>query len=209
LAAAWVTVAGVVLLTQTLPAWNEALMYRREAVEGGEVWRLLGCHVAHCGWRHTLMDLGCFVLLSWLTLARPWATLVAGLLAAVASGLSIHWAAGHVDSYCGLSDVNYGLLGLLLVDRMSRAWRRPPAEQGPAAPSPWPVRAWALVWLAALVAMMVKVLVETATGTVMVNYGLPPGTVVVGAAHLAGLLAGVLAAMVVRGRGVVLPAETV
>ena len=70
-------------LIQLLTAWQAPLQYDRTAVASGQLWRLLTCHLVHCGWAHLIADLVGFATLWWLACRRPrpvpWLVLISAL----------------------------------------------------------------------------------------------------------------------------------
>lgn len=89
----------------------EALRYDRAAVDAGQVWRLLTCHLVHLGPRHLAGNL--------LALAAVWTVfsreLARGgwriaLITAAGIGLGLHWLQPGLARYVGLSGVWHGLL---------------------------------------------------------------------------------------------------
>jgi rhomboid family GlyGly-CTERM serine protease len=103
----------VMVVIQALPLpWREALRYDREAISGGEAWRLLTAHFVHLGWKHLSLNMAGLVLGTWLFGAdrAPGAWLVATLISALACGAGL-WLFSPQVSWCvGLSGVLHGLM---------------------------------------------------------------------------------------------------
>jgi rhomboid family GlyGly-CTERM serine protease len=164
-----VALFGLSVIAQLWPRAFELVCAR---VAAGEWWRLLTGHLVHCDWSHQLADMGAFVALScvvWRQSGR-WAALV--LLSAAAVGLAV-FVLGGVATYRGMSGVDYALLAAALAGLAA-------SEQG----------TQRAVALCLLVGVVLKAVVEANTGALTVNVCLPEGVVLVGAAHVAGVLAG-------------------
>jgi rhomboid family GlyGly-CTERM serine protease len=157
----------------------EGLQYDRVAVAAGEIWRLATGQLVHWTPRMAAIDLlvlgiaGGWVetrsrrLLAW-TVA----------LSAVLVGLAIQGWTTDLATYRGSSGIASGLYAAVACTLLA----------GPA--RPW-VRALAVLALTGLIA---KAAVEAATGVAVFAGPLPAGVVSVPEAHLAGALAGILAA---------------
>ena len=119
---AWyfLAVAVAALIAQLVPMVREALIYDREAIAAGQLWRGWTGHVVHFGWPHFCADTGLLLIIGW-TIGRefPRASWV-GLLALppVISAAIFVFDPG-MTRYAGLSAVNLGLLLLLA----ARSWK--------------------------------------------------------------------------------------
>jgi rhomboid family GlyGly-CTERM serine protease len=152
--------------------WPRAFELDCARVAAGEWWRLVTGHLVHCDWSHQLADMGAFVVLScvvWRQSGR-WAALA--LLSAAAVGLVV-FVLGVVATYRGMSGVDYALLAAALASLVV-------SKQGMQRAVP----------LCLLIGVVLKAVVEANTGALTVNVCLPEGVVLVGAAHVAGVLAG-------------------
>lgn len=91
---------------------NPALLYRRELIEVGEVWRLVSGHLVHLGRVHTLLNLAGLWLIMALVgnafSARSWA--VVFILLCLFTSLCLYVFSPNVVYYAGLSGVLHGLL---------------------------------------------------------------------------------------------------
>jgi len=183
LVAAALTGAAALLHLLGSEQLGEALAYRREAVTGGQPWRLLTGHLVHFGDAHAFGDiLPCFV----------WAALVEGLFSrrlaawtalwtALATGLVVLALCPEVGSYRGLSALNCAFGSqLLLLGMWDRTERRDRAGA-------------ALVALAA-VAYIGKTLYENVSGVALLAPDLGPGVLLLPEAHLVGTAVGIVAA---------------
>jgi len=154
-----------------------ALQFDRQAVAAGQFWRLLTCHLVHCGGSHLAADMVGFVTLWWLACRRPRPVSWMALAAAAVIGLALCFLAPHVATYRGMSGVNFALFGYLLVIRLGEPSRL--------------LRAASWAFLATLV---FEVIYEVTTGRSLTANSLPAGVTVVGVVHAAGLATGVLVA---------------
>lgn len=112
----WVPVlaiaAAALLLELFGDAGREALRYERDALEAGEVWRLLTGHLVHLGWAHLWMNLAALGLIRLLVAdafsAADW--IGASVASALGIGLGLYVLSPEVDWYVGLSGVLHGLI---------------------------------------------------------------------------------------------------
>jgi rhomboid family GlyGly-CTERM serine protease len=95
-----------------LPAAAARFAFLRPAVEGGEVWRLLTCHLVHAGPRHLVWNLAG---LAFAAVAvgperpeREWLAL--SLASALAAGAGVLWWSPETVAMAGLSAILHGLL---------------------------------------------------------------------------------------------------
>lgn len=138
-----------------LPAALAALapavcLYDRNAILGGEWWRLVTGHWVHFSSSHAAWNL--FVLLvagAWLERVRPGALTRFTLVAAPVIGLGLLAAEPTMALYGGLSGLAVGVVVLLALTQLSVA---------PTA------RAW---WLATLVLVVAKLAWEITSGTAL------------------------------------------
>lgn len=118
-------IAGILILLGLAHEWvNPWLRYDREAIEAGQVWRLMTCHLVHLNLWHMAMNLTGF-LLCWffftdlMTRRMLWTWL--GVSAPVV-GLAFFILDPQLGRYVGLSGLLHGLLILLLIS----GWRGNP-----------------------------------------------------------------------------------
>ncbi len=172
------------LLYAIAGAAPESLVFARERVFAGEVWRLLSAHLAHSGPAHLGWNLAALATIGGLFErrlgTRLWPTLGIGI-ASVDVLLLIE---PRLHAYCGLSGVLNTLLGGLLIELLADPTLR---------------RYAALT----LLGMILKIGAELAGGHALLTHtawpAYPP-------AHLAGLLGAMIHAAFIR-RPVVTPAH--
>jgi len=90
---------------------QQALRYEREAVLGGELWRLLSGHLVHLGWPHMLWNGAALIVIALLfgrdLSERVWCAVAFFCAMGVALGMLV--LRPDVDAYVGLSGVLHGL----------------------------------------------------------------------------------------------------
>ena len=121
----WVflTLAACAVVIQVHPAWQQALVYDRPAVEHGEIWRIWTGHFVHFGWPHFVADAGLFLILGWLLERRyPVQSYAALLGMPLAIAVALYVGDHDLVRYGGLSGVNFGLLVFLALQGWQRNW---------------------------------------------------------------------------------------
>jgi rhomboid family GlyGly-CTERM serine protease len=102
------------------------MVFQRDAILQGDIWRLWSGHLVHGNWPHCWLNLGGLLLVWWmfgsLAQARSWvfATLVIGFGIA----LSMLLFEPEIHIYRGISGIQHGMLafGVVLVWCQSRIW---------------------------------------------------------------------------------------
>ena len=99
----------------------EALVFERQAIMQGEIWRLMTGHWVHGDWEHLAWNLMAFGILGWMIETslghlKLYSALIAGMCV-VNAGL--WWFIPSLDFYCGLSGILNTLLFVMLID----GWR--------------------------------------------------------------------------------------
>lgn len=112
------------LAVQLHPAWREALIYDRTALQHGEWWRIWTGHIVHFGWPHFIADGGLLAILG-VTLGRefPRDSVLGFLLMPPVIAAALYWGDPTMMRYAGLSAVNLGLLLLLAARSWTGNWR--------------------------------------------------------------------------------------
>ncbi|MFQ3171007.1 MAG: rhomboid family GlyGly-CTERM serine protease [Oleispira sp.] len=104
--------ATVVLLAIAEPISSHWLMFDRDAIDEGQIWRLFSGHFVHLSMSHLLGNALGIVLLAYIA-GRSLNNLVGILLLAwcvVVVGIGLYGYADYLDYYVGLSGVLHGLL---------------------------------------------------------------------------------------------------
>lgn len=96
----------------------EALVFDRQAIMQGELWRLLTGHWVHGDWQHLAWNLMAFGILGWMTESslghlKLYTALIAGMCVVNAW---VWWFIPSLDFYCGLSGILNTLLFVILID---------------------------------------------------------------------------------------------
>lgn len=161
------------VLAQASPAALGALEYDREAVGNGQWWRLMTGHLVHYNWLQVVANVGVFAALSWVARQRGKRVLPVVLLSALLIGAAIHFFADSVMTYRGISGVDCGLFGWLLLTMavQDRGWK-------------------AFVWTVIFAVISARYVIETIIGQSLLPTSLPDGIAVVGIAHVTGLVVG-------------------
>ena len=178
----------ICLLLATVASTGDAgrllLRYERDAVLGGEWWRLLTAHVVHLGWSHLALNLLGLALM-WALFAADytpwqWLAIVAGSIVAIDVGFLV--LNPNLAWYVGLSGALHGVMAAGSVAHLRR--REPDA--------------WLLV-----VFLVVKLVYEQVAGVMPFSANTAGGPVVVDA-HLYGAVGAVLvvAALMLRRKPV-------
>ncbi len=114
LAAGLVAVVAVGLQAAGLDA---ALAWDRDALSGGEWWRIVSGHFVHLGWQHLLLNIAGLALIAWIV-GRTWhwlGWLVVSLISIATIGAGFWWINPELAWYVGLSGMLHGLLAAGLV----------------------------------------------------------------------------------------------
>lgn len=101
------------------------LRYDREAIQSGQLWRLLTAHLAHLGWSHLAMNVAGLALI-WAIFGAhiPWRRWLAILLVgAIGTSILLFMFNTHLRWYVGLSGVLHTLfIAGCLADLKYRRW---------------------------------------------------------------------------------------
>ena len=97
----------------------EVLVFDRDAITHGELWRLVTGHWVHSDLEHAIWDITALLLLGVLFEARlQWRLPLALLVGTVGVDVWLWWGDPALQYYCGLS----GILNSLLVMGLVRLW---------------------------------------------------------------------------------------
>ena len=117
-------VVAAAVLAGIVPGAAALLEYDRAAVAGGELWRLLTCHLAHLSPEHLLWDALTFAGLGWMCEQRGRGRLVLTLVvSAVAIPAVLFVFDPGLAVYRGLSGLDMALAGLLAAGELRRSPR--------------------------------------------------------------------------------------
>ncbi len=120
---AFLVLAAASLIIQLAPGWREALVYQRDAVAAGELWRLWTGHLVHFGWPHFLADTGLLLILGlFLEEKHPGFSRTALLLMPPFISACLFWLDPTMTRYGGLSALDLGLLLYLVCQGWRRDW---------------------------------------------------------------------------------------
>ncbi len=119
----FITATAFALVVQCFPAWRDTLIYDRDAIAAGELWRVWTGHWVHFGWAHFVPDTGLFLIVGWLLEERHrfFARLAVFLMPAVISAAIYFFDPGMIR-YGGLSALDLGLLLYLAAQGWQRKW---------------------------------------------------------------------------------------
>lgn len=154
------------------PVWDQALVYNRDLILSGEIWRCWTGHVVHFGFGHFFWDMAIFVPAGcWLERLQPRRTRWFYLVCPPVLSAAFLAFEPSLDLYAGISGVATGVLVLLAGLQLRR-----PSEP-----------AW--LWWSVLLVVGLKIVVEhTSQQPLMID--LPGGIRVVSLAHIGGLICG-------------------
>ena len=173
--------AAVALAAAAFPGSLELFELNREAVAGGQFWRLITGHMVHGSLYHLGLDLAAWVLAGLLfepVLGRRFWTVVA--VSAVCIDAGFLFLQPDLGAYCGLS----GILNGLMVAGALALWKsaRVRGDSGRA-----------ILYILVLAGILGKIAVEGLGGTALFSEVDHLGAVPVPMAHALGALGAVLA----------------
>lgn len=178
------SIAAIVIGVAALAgAWGDAgremLRYDRDAIAGGEAWRLVSGHFVHLGWSHFALNAAGLALVWFLFRdgigAARWVAVIAVNVAAISAGF---WFLDpQLQWYVGLSGLLHGMLAAGIV--VSLGAGRHDA-------------------ILLLVLVTAKLVYEQLLGPMPGSEGASGGAVIVNA-HLYGAVAGAVTGAIIRG----------
>jgi len=104
--------AAIVLLALAEPISSHWLMFDRDAIEEGQVWRLFSAHFVHLSTAHLLGNVLGVMLVAYIagrSLNNSWGIFLLAWCVAVV-GLGLYGYADYLQRYVGLSGVLHGLI---------------------------------------------------------------------------------------------------
>lgn len=112
----WAALLAILALCLALAAGGDEARqlarYEREALENGELWRLVSAHLVHLGFGHLWPNMAALVVIGALFdgtfRARDW--VVTALASAAAIDAGLYWLEPSVRWYVGLSGVLHGFV---------------------------------------------------------------------------------------------------
>lgn len=173
----------LVVLCYLCPPLASALQFDQAAVAGGEFWRIVTCHLTHWNFDHLFWDLSMFLVLSVMIESEDRRRLLLCLaMSAISIPLLVWMVSPEIPTYRGLSGIDSALFILLMTQILRENWRKSQ-----------PV--WAGAAALGMLGLLAKTLYEVRTGTTLFVDHEAAGMVPLPIAHLAGGLAGFLAAI--------------
>ncbi len=166
----------------------ELLVYDREAVIHGELWRLLTGHLVHSDGEHALWDILALVLIGTLQERRGLPRIVKATGAGfITVNAWLMWGIPELTYYCGLSGVLHTLLAVLLIE----LWWEQKSDNRPGYgfPAGKGVNPTAIAVMLTGIAILGKILVEIQLGQALFTDTAWPSIPCV---HLAGVVGSVL-----------------
>ena len=173
---AWLVPGALALIALAIAAsgdfGRELLRYDRDAIAGGQLWRLLSGHLAHLGWSHFVLNAAGLLLVFFILGQRftPLTWLLAILIIVLGIDLAFWILEPQLVWYVGLSGLLHGCLAAGVIGGL----RQPRLEER--------------VLLAGLI---LKLVYEQTAGPLPGSEGTAGGNVLVDA-HLYGAIAGAL-----------------
>jgi rhomboid family GlyGly-CTERM serine protease len=166
-------VAAASAVSILTPAWRELLVYNRDAVNAGELWRLWTGNIVHFGWLHFLADTGLWLIIGWFVeRAHPKAALISLLLIPLSVTGAVYYFEPDMIRYAGLSGMNVGYLVFLALTGWQKSWKD-----------------W--FWPAVLGIHVLELILESTWGHGMIQFD-DPTVRVATIAHVGGIVFGIV-----------------
>ena len=176
--------AGVAVVGFVVPGFAAWLQYDRQALFGGQLWRLITCHWTHWSATHLWWDVVVFVILGvWCEHESRRRWMVCLIASVLLIPLTLWPVLSDMQTYRGLSGLDTALFTLLAVMLIRRSVR---------------LRQWLIVGViaAALLGLTVKTIWEMATHTPLFAVDAAVDMVPVPLAHIVGGAIGVIVACI-------------
>lgn len=173
--------AAVALAAAAVPGSLELLELNREAVAGGQAWRLVTGHLVHGSFYHLGLDLLAWVLAGLLfepVLGRRYWPVVAGATVAIDAGFL--FLQPDLAAYCGLSGILNGVMAAGALTQFRRGRSR--GETGSST-----------LYLLILIGVLGKIAIEGMAGTPLFTEIQRLGAVPMPLAHALGALGALVA----------------
>jgi len=173
----------LVVLCYVIPPLAPALQFEQTAVAHGEFWRVVTCHLTHWNLDHLFWDLSMFLVLGMMIEIEDRRRLLLCLAMSAISIPLLVWVVNPgVPTYRGLSGIDSALFILLMTQILRENWQQSR-----------PV--WAGAAALGMLGLLAKTIYEVQTGgTLFVDHE-AAGMIPLPVAHLAGGVAGFLAAV--------------
>ena len=173
-------VAVAACLVIAFPPAADWLQYDRSAVAGGQLWRIVTCHLTHWSFEHLFWDVTALLFLGFVIeqdKRRRFLTCMG--LSAVLIPLSVHACMPELSTYRGLSGIDSAAFMLLAVTLLADSWDQ----------RDW---GWTLVCTAVMGGFAAKTGLEFVTGTTLFVDAAASEMLPVPLAHVIGAGVGVL-----------------
>ncbi|CEO38518.1 rhombosortase [Photobacterium kishitanii] len=107
----YIIIALIVGIIAQIPQLQPVLVWDRQAILNGEVWRILTGNITHTNWIHLSMNAGAFIIISFIFRAHFNATRYSLLIITISLIIGLGLFATHIGWYAGFSGVLHGLFG--------------------------------------------------------------------------------------------------
>jgi rhomboid family GlyGly-CTERM serine protease len=117
-------VAAFSAVSILMPAWRHLLVYDRNAVQAGELWRLWTGNIVHFGWLHFLADTGLWLIIGWFVeREHPRTARITIFFIPLAVTGAVYFFDPEMIRYAGLSGMNVGYLVFLALAGWQKSWK--------------------------------------------------------------------------------------
>lgn len=121
------TLCAIVLCTQAIPALHSAMLFERDAILQGQLWRVLSGNLVHYSQMHLLLNVSAMLVAGGIVETRGyrhyWLLIASSCLAI---GCAVLWLRPDIVVYAGLSGVVNATVVYLCLHGLyeDRVWRR-------------------------------------------------------------------------------------